>query len=187
LGWGCKFRPKTKAQPEAWHSPSSSNFGDALEAHRLRMGNPGTAEGCRHSSRLGLTASVESRQSRPARNHFRRSSQCAICRKQEDEHKPEGHVYKRDEHSQRATGWHSRSPWLATNFMPWAWTIKPSKRFCGTPTSHYAEYLYQSVSESQVSAIGFTQRKDSSNLQRPIATKPTAPDFSNLRLTSLCF
>jgi Zn-finger domain-containing protein len=66
-------------------------LGDALEAHKLRMGQ--LAVGPIFQAGNGKPLDLD--------NLARRSimptlSRCAVCRKQEDEHKPEAHVYQRD-------------------------------------------------------------------------------------------
>jgi len=40
---------------------------------------------------------------------------CRVCRKHEDEHKPEGHIFKRDDSLPCWHGWHALRRGLATN------------------------------------------------------------------------
>jgi hypothetical protein len=42
-------------------------------------------------------------------------SRCTVCKKQEDEHKPEGHAYQRDNSLPHWHGWHAFRRGVATN------------------------------------------------------------------------
>lgn len=91
-------RPKRK-----W----SSRKADALEAHKLRIGK--LAVGPIFQGGTGKPLNLD--------NLVRRAivpalSRCTVCKKQEDEHKPEAHVYQRDNSLPR---WHAFRRGVATN------------------------------------------------------------------------
>jgi integrase len=100
--------PKTKRSKAP--IPAVKQLADALEAHRLRMGK--LAVGPIFQAGNGSHLNLENLARRviiPA------LSRCAVCRKAESEHKPEGHVFQLDKSLPRWHGWHAFRRGLATN------------------------------------------------------------------------
>jgi hypothetical protein len=62
-------------------------------------------------------------------------SRCTVCKKQEDEHKPEGHAYQRDNSLPTGTAGTHFAGVSRQTFTTSAWTTKPSRRFFATATS----------------------------------------------------
>ena len=90
--------------------PVVKQLAEALEAHRLRMGKlaAGPIFQAGHGKPLNLDNLVR-RIVMPA------LERCEVCRKHEDEHKPEAHIFKRDDSLPRWHGWHAFRRGLATN------------------------------------------------------------------------
>jgi len=92
--------------------PVVKQLADALEAHRLRAGLLAHPNLPIFKAGNGQPLNLD--------NLVRRAivpalSPCAICKKQEDEHKPEGHVFQRDTTLPEWHGWHAFRRGLATN------------------------------------------------------------------------
>jgi integrase len=81
-------------------------------------------------------------------------SPCAVCRKQEDEHKPETHVYQRDKALPEWHGWHAFRRGLATNLHALGVDDKTIQAILRHSNVGLTMNVYvKSVSESQVNAM----------------------------------
>src|SRR5215472_4237393 len=85
---------------------------------------------------------------------FKHSLVCAICWKPEEEHKPEGHLFERDNSLPEWHGWHAFRRGLATNLHTLGAddkTIQGILRHCDMRLT--MNVYVKSVNESQVSAL----------------------------------
>jgi integrase len=106
----------TVAEPKTKRSkapiPVVKQLASALEAHKLRAGKLAQPALPIFQAGNGKPLNLDnlvSREIRPA------LAACAVCRRQESEHKAEGHLYKRDESLPEWHGWHGFRRGLATN------------------------------------------------------------------------
>jgi integrase len=87
-------------------------------------------------------------------------SPCAVCKKREDEHKPEGHVYERDKSLPQWHGWHAFRRGLATNLHALGVDDKTIQAILRHSNIGLTMNVYvKSVSESQVSAMDSLSEK----------------------------
>lgn len=99
-------------------------------------------------------------------------SRCAVCRKQEEEHKPEGHVYQRDETLPHWHGWHAFRRGLATNLHALGVEDKTIQAILRHSNVGLTMNVYvKSVSESQVNAMDTLSEK--LGTCNDLAMKPT--------------
>jgi integrase len=128
---------------------------DALDAHRLRMGQ--LAVGPIFQAGNGKPLNLD--------NLVRRVivpslSRCTVCKKREDEHTPEGHVYERDKSLPQWHGWHAFRRGLATNLHQLGVDDKTIQAIMRHSNVGLTMNVYvKSVSESQVSAMGPLDRE----------------------------
>jgi integrase len=147
--------------------PVVKQLADALEAHKLRMGQ--LAVGPIFQAGNGKPLNLD--------NLARRAimpvlSRCGVCRKQEDEHKPEAHVYERDSSLPRWHGWHAFRRGLATNLHALGVDDKTIQAILRHSNVGLTMNVYvKSVSESQVSAMDTLSEKLGTCTE--LATKPT--------------
>ena len=81
-------------------------------------------------------------------------SRCEICRKSEEEHKPEGHIFKRDNSLPHWHGWHAFRRGLATNLHELGTDDKEIQAILRHSDVRLTQNIYiQSVDESQVDAM----------------------------------
>ena len=129
--------------------PVVKQLAEALEAHRQRMGKP--AAGPIFQSGNGKPLNLDNLSRRviiPA------ISRCVVCRKQESEHKPEGHIYERDKPLPQWHGWHAFRRGLATNLHALGVDDKTIQAILRHSNVSLTMNVYvKSVSESQVSAM----------------------------------
>jgi integrase len=122
---------------------------EALEAHRQRIGQ--LAVGPIFQGGTGKPLNLDNLVRRvivPA------PSPCAVCKKQKDEHKPEGHVYERDNSLPRWHGWHAFRRGLATNFHQLGVDDKTIQAILRHSNIGITQNIYiKSVNESQVNAM----------------------------------
>jgi integrase len=150
---GVENEPKTKRSKAP--IPVVKQLADALEAHRQRMGK--LAVGPIFQSGNGKPLSLD--------NLWRRVimpalSKCAVCKKQEDEHKPEGHVYQRDKSLPEWHGWHAFRRGLATNLHALGVDDKTIQAILRHSNIGITQNIYiKSVNESQVSAMDTLSEK----------------------------
>jgi integrase len=100
------------------------------------------------------------------------SARRAVCQKQEDEHKPEGHVYERDNSLPQWHGWHAFRRGLATNLHALGVDDKTIRAILQHSNVGLTMNVYvKSVSESQVNAMDALSEK--MGICNDLATKPT--------------
>jgi integrase len=126
---------------------------DALEAHRQRMGS--------HSARSqGGTGKPLNLDNLVKRAIVPALSRCTVCKKQEDEHKPEGHVYQRDNSLPTGTaGTHFRRG-VATNLHELGVDDKTIQAILRHSNVGITQNIYiKSVNESQINAMDALSEK----------------------------
>lgn len=159
---GIPGEPKTRRSKAA--VPVLRQLRDALEAHKLRAGilaQPGLPIfQAGNGSPLNLENLVR-RVIIPA------LSRCAVCKKREHQHKPEAHLFVRDESLPRWHGWHAFRRGLATNLHEFGCSRQrdPSD---SPPQQHgaYPKHLHQEREQVSGGRDGHAFRKARS-LQRP--------------------
>jgi integrase len=129
--------------------PVVKQLAEALEAHRHRMGK--VASGPIFQSGNGKPLNLDNLAGRviiPA------ISRCVVCRKQESEHKPEGHIFQRDKSLPQWHGWHAFRRGLATNLHSLGVDDKTIQAILRHSNVSLTMNIYvKSVSESQVNAM----------------------------------
>ena len=145
--------PKTKKRRAP--IPVVKQLAQALEAHRLRMGK--LAVGPIFQGGTGKPLNLDNlvaREIRPA------LSACAVCRKQEKEHKVEGHVYQRNSSLPLWHGWHAFRRGVATNLHALGVDDKTIQAILRHSNIGITQNIYiKSVSESQVNAMDSLSEK----------------------------
>ena len=129
--------------------PVVQHLADALEAHR------------QHTGKLAASPSFQARNGKPLNldNLVRRVivpalSRCTVCRKQEDAHKPEGHIFQLDPALPRWHGWHAFRRGLATNLHVLGVDDKTIQAILRHSNIAITQNIYiKSVAELQVSAM----------------------------------
>jgi integrase len=145
--------PKTKKRRAP--IPIVKQLAQALEAHRLRMGK--LAVGPIFQGGTGKPLNLD--------NLVRRVivpalSPCTVCKKLEDEHKPEGHVYQRDNSLPLWHGWHAFRRGVATNLHALGVDDKTIQAILRHSNIGITQNIYiKSVNESQVSAMDSLSEK----------------------------
>jgi len=122
---------------------------DTLEAHRLRMGQlaVGPIFAAGNGKPLNLDNLVR-------RDIIPTLSICAVCRKRADEHKPEGHIFERDNSLPEWHGWHAFRRDLATNLHALGIADKTIKAILQHSNVGLTMNIYvKSVTDSQVAAM----------------------------------
>jgi integrase len=129
---------------------------DALEMHRVRMGKLAQPNLPIFQAGNGRPLNLDNL----ARGVIVPAlSLCAVCRKREDEHKPEGHMFKRDEKMPRWHGWHAFRRGLATNLHELGTDDKEIQAILRHSDVRLTQNIYiQSVDESQVDAMDTLSR-----------------------------
>jgi integrase len=145
--------PKTKKRRAP--IPVVKQLSQALEAHRLRMGK--LAAGPIFQGGTGKPLNLDNLVNRaivPA------LSRCAICKKQEDVHKSEGHVYQRDNSLPFWHGWHAFRRGVATNLHTLGVDDKTIQAILRHSNIGITQNIYiKSVNESQVNAMDALSEK----------------------------
>lgn len=167
--------PKTKRSRAP--IPAVKRLADMLEAHKLRTGEklaqpdlPIFQAG--NGKPLNLDNLVR-RVIVPA------LSRCAVCKKAESEHKPEGHLFERDNSLPEWHGWHAFRRGLATNLHALGVDDKTIQAIMRHSSVGLTMNVYvKSVSESQVNAMDALSEKLGTtselapSLHRPSERKP---------------
>ena len=141
--------PKTKRSRAP--IPAVKRLADTLEAHKLRAGKLAQPTLPIFQAGNGKPLNLD--------NLVRRViipalSPCAVCKKQEDEHKAEGHLYQRDKSLPFWRGWHAFRRGLATNLHTLSVDDKTIQAILRHSNVGLTMNVYvKSVSESQVSAL----------------------------------
>ena len=87
-------------------------------------------------------------------------SRCAVCRKLKEEHKPEGHEFRRDDSLPRWHGWHAFRRGLATNLHGLGVDDKSIQAILRHSNVGLTMNVYvKSVSEWQVNAMDTLSEK----------------------------
>jgi integrase len=152
---GVANEPKTKRSRAS--IPVVKQLADALEAHRLRMGILAQPSLPIFQAGNGQPLNLD--------NVVRRVivpalSRCGVCQKQEDEHKPEGHVFERDSSLPLWHGWHAFRRGLATNLHTLGVDDKTIQAILRHSNIGITQNIYiKSVSELQVSAMDSLSEK----------------------------
>jgi integrase len=137
--------------------PVVKQLSEALEAHKLRLGKLAQPNLPIFQAGNGKPLNLDNLARRvivPA------LSRCEICRKPEEEHKPEGHEYKRDSSLPHWHGWHAFRRGLATNLHALGVDDKTIQAILRHSNVGLTMNVYvKSVSESQVSAMDALSEK----------------------------
>lgn len=147
-------------------TPVVKQLADALDAHKLRAGILAQPNLPIFQAGNGQPLNLDNLARRvivPA------LSPCAVCRKQEEEHKPESHVYERDASLPQWHGWHALRRGLATNLHALGVDEKTIQAILRH--SNVGLTMVRSVSESQVNAMDSLSAK--LGICNDHATKPT--------------
>jgi integrase len=137
--------------------PVVKQLADALETHKLRAGvlaQPGLPIFQAGNGQPLNLDNLARRVIVPA------LSRCALCRKPEADHKPEGHIYKRDASLPEWHAWHAFRRGLATNLHALGVDDKTIQAILRHSNVGLTMNVYvKSVSESQVSAMDALSEK----------------------------
>jgi integrase len=129
--------------------PVVTQLAEALEAHKLRMGK--LAVGPIFQGGTGKPLNVDNLVNRVIKPAL---SPCTVCRKSEEEHKPEGHVFERDNSLPQWHGWHAFRRGLATNLHELGVDDKTIQGILRHSNLNLTMNVYvKSVSEKQVTAM----------------------------------
>jgi len=137
--------------------PVVKQLADALEAHKIRADKLAKPNLPIFQAGNGKPLNLD--------NLVRRIiapalSPCAVCKKQEHEHKPEAHVYQRDASLPRWHGWHAFRRGLATNLHALGVDDKTIQAILRHSNVGLTMNVYvKSVSESQVNAMDSLSEK----------------------------
>jgi len=170
LQWGDFSEKKLTVNRVVWNSVTNDpktetrqapvvvvkQLADALEAHKLRAGKFAKPTLPIFQAGNGKPLNLDNLARRvivPA------LSRCAVCRKREDEHKPEGHLFERDNSLPHWHGWHSFRRGLATNLHELGTDDKEIQAILRHSDVRLTQNIYiQSVDESQVDAMDALSR-----------------------------
>jgi integrase len=137
--------------------PVVRQLADALNAHRLRAGalaRPGLPIFQAGNGKPLNLGNLARRVITPA------LCNCAVCREQEDEHKPKGHEFQRDKSLPEWHGWHAFRRGLATNLHTLGVDDKTIQAILRHSNVGLTMNVYvKSVNESQVSAMDALSQK----------------------------
>lgn len=147
--------PKTKRSRAP--IPAVKRLADVLEAHKLRAGKLAQPDLPIFQAGNGKPLNLD--------NLVRRViipalSRCAVCKKAESEHKPEAHLFERDESLPRWHGWHAFRRGLATNLHTLGVDDKTIQGILRHSSIAVTQNIYiKSVGESQVNAMDALSEK----------------------------
>jgi integrase len=149
--------------------PVVKQLADALNAHKLRAGilaQPGLPIFQAGNGQPLNLDNLARRVIVPA------LSPCVVCKKQEDEHKPEGHNFQHDKSLPQWHGWHAFRRGLATNLHTLGVDDKTVQAILRHSNIGITQNIYiKSVNELQVSAMDSLSEK--LGICNDRATKPT--------------
>ncbi len=165
---GIENAPKTKKSRAP--VPVVKQLSDALEAHRLRAGKLAQPDLPIFQAGNGKPLNLDNLARRviiPA------LSPCATCKKQEEEHKPEGHVFERDKSLPEWHGWHAFRRGLATNLHTLRIDDKTIQAILRHSNIGITQNIYiKSVSESQTAAMdAISEKLETCNVLAPSEQK----------------
>lgn len=146
---GVTNEPKTRKSRAP--VPVVKRLANALEAHRLRAGILAQPEAPIFQGATGKPIGLDNLVNRvivPA------LSRCAVCKKAESKHKPEAHLFERDNSLPHWHGWHAFRRGLATNLHELGIDDKTIQGILRHSAISLTQNIYiKSVTESQVSAL----------------------------------
>jgi integrase len=152
---GVANQPKTKRSRAS--IPVVKQLADALNAHKLRAGILAQPALPIFQAGNGQPLNLDNLVRRVIRPAL---SRCAVCRKHEDEHKPEGHTFQRDNSLPEWHGWHAFRRGLATNLHALGVDDKTIQAILRHSNIGITQNIYiKSVSESQVNAMDTLSEK----------------------------
>jgi len=145
---------------------------EVLEEHKLRAGKLAQPDSPIFQSGNGRALHLDNLSRRVIAPAL---SRCVVCKKRESEHKPEGHLFERDNSLPEWHGWHAFRRGLATNLHTLGAddkTIQGILRHCDMRLT--MNVYVKSVNESQVSALTGPGEKfsESEELCNESATEP---------------
>jgi integrase len=144
---GIANEPKTRRSKAP--VPVVRQLAESLEEHRQRMGK--LAAGPIFQAGNGRPLNLDNLASRVIAPAL---SRCVVCKKREDEHKPEGHLFERDKSIVAWHGWHAFRRGLATNLYQLGVKDKDIQAILRHSNVGVTMNIYvKSVSESQVAAM----------------------------------
>jgi len=152
---GVANQPKTKRSRAS--IPVVKQLADALEAHRLRAGKLAQPDLPIFQAGNGQPLNLD--------NLVRRVivpalSRCVVCRKTEEEHKPEEHIFERDSSLPLWRGWHAFRRGLATNLHDLGVDDKTIQGILRHSNIGITQNIYiKSVNEKQVTAMDVLSEK----------------------------
>ena len=130
---------------------------EALEAHRLRSGILAQPNLPIFQGNTGKPLNLDNLVKRAIVPGL---SLCVVCKKREDEHKPEGHIFERDNSLPRWHGWHAFRRGVATNLHALGVDDKTIQAILRHSNISITQNIYiKSVNESQVSAMDSLSEK----------------------------
>jgi integrase len=131
--------------------PLMPDLAEALEAHKLRAGKLAQPNLPIFQAGNGKPLNLDNLSRRIIALAL---SRCAICRKPEEEHKPEAHLFKRDTSLPSWHGWHAFRRGLATNLHALGVDDKTIQGILRHSDMRLTMNVYvKSVSDSQVDAL----------------------------------
>ena len=135
--------------------PVVKQLADALESHKLRMGV--LAVGPIFQAGNGKPLNLDNLARRVIMPAL---SRCATCKKGEEGHKPEGHMFQRDKSLPEWHGWHAFRRGLATNLHALGVEDKTIQAILRHSSVGLTMNVYvKSVNESQVNAMDTLSEK----------------------------
>jgi integrase len=141
--------PKTKKRKAP--IPVVKQLADALEAYKLRMEKLAQPNLPIFQAGNGKPLNLDNLVRRVIAPALQ---VCAVCRKREDEHKPEAHLFQRDELLPRWHGWHAFRRGLATNLHTLGVDDKTIQAILRHSNISVTQNIYiKSVNKSQVNAM----------------------------------
>ena len=152
---GTESEPKTRRSRAP--IPVVKQLADALDAHKIRAGKLTQPELPIFQAGNGKPMDLDNLANRVIKPAL---SRCAVCRKREDEHKPEGHLFERDNSLPHWHGWHAFRRGLATNLHALGVDDKTIQAILRHSNIGVTMNIYvKSVSESQVAAMDALSEK----------------------------
>ncbi len=142
---------------------------DTLDTHKVRAGKLAEANLPIFQAGNGQPLNLDNLAGRVIKPAL---SRCVVCKKREDEHKPEGHIFERDNSLPVWHGWHAFRRGLATNLHALGVDDKTIQAILRHSNIGITQNIYiKSVNESQVSAMDALS--ESLEMCNDRATNPT--------------
>jgi integrase len=151
------FVHETKTDASKAPIPVTPQLRAALEAHRERMGEWAREGFPIFQSEVHSPMDIANLVKRVIAPALER---CTVCRKSKDEHKPEAHLYQRDESLPRWMGWHAFRRGLATNLHAAGVDDKTIQAILRHSNMRITQDVYiKTVEESTVNAMNLIGEK----------------------------